>query len=141
MQLAERFLQGMFLLRKSGPQKRIAESMQGEIFVLQCVYQYKGELAPGEISNIMDISSARIAATLNSLEKKGLITRQIDLSDRRRIIVELTPAGEDRAEKHNQFVMEDTATLLGLLGERDATEYVRITERLAELIPKRTEWR
>ncbi|AZS15560.1 MarR family transcriptional regulator [Paenibacillus lutimineralis] len=140
MELAEKYLQSMFLFHKLRPQKRITESMQGELFVLQSVYQHEGEIVPSEISKIMGISSARIAATLNSLEKKGLITRQIDLNDRRRIIIGLTQAGKDMAEKHHEFLMEDTATLLSLLGEDDAVEFVRITSKFAEL-SKDTDWK
>jgi hypothetical protein len=44
------------------------------------------------------------------------------------------------AEKHHQFVMEDTATLLSLLGDDDAVEFVRITSKFAELA-KHTEWK
>lgn len=133
MELAEKLFQNMYLLRKSRPQRKMTESMQGETFVLRYISQHEGSVVPGEISAIMDISSARIAATLNSLEKKGLITRQIDTNDRRRILVRLTQAGKDLAEEHHQSVMEGGARLLSLLGEQDAMEYVRITGRLAEL--------
>ena len=132
--LAEKFLQSMFFVQKSGPQKKIAGSMRGETFVLNYIYLHGGNVVPGEISDTMGISSARIAATLNSLEKKGFITRQIDTNDRRRVLVELTQAGKDTAEQHRQSAVEDTAKMLNLLGEHDAKEYVRITGRLAELI-------
>lgn len=84
----------------------------------------------------MDISSARIAAALNSLDKKGLITRQIDTNDRRRILIELTPAGTDAAEQQSRTILEDTTKMFNLLGEQDAKEYVRITSRLAKLVLK-----
>lgn len=138
--LAEQLLQSMFVFHRSDPQKKIHDSMHGEAFVLQCIYQHAGELVPGEIRDIMDISSARIAATLNSLEKKALITRQIDASDRRRILIALTPAGKEAAEAHQRAVTENAATFLRLLGEHDAMEYVRITKKLAQLIPAHTQW-
>lgn len=134
--LAEKFLHSMFLIQKSGRQKRISESIRGETFVLFYIHEHGGSAVPGEISEIMNISSARIAAALNSLDKKGLITRQIDPSDRRRILVELTQKGKDMAEEHRRFGITDAANMLNLLGENDAHEFVRITAKLANLAQK-----
>ena len=133
VELASEFMQKMYMLRQARPQKQINESMQGEHFVLQFISFHKGYVLPSEISNEMGISSARIAATLNGLERKGLITRQIDISDRRRILVDLTPEGKSLAEAHHKEAIEMITKILSLLGEHDALEYVRITGRFAEL--------
>lgn len=133
-ELALELLQNMQKMKNhAGPQKHIDEAMRGEHFVLQFIAFRKGNVLPSEISVEMGISSARIAATLKGLERKGLITRQIDTSDRRRILVNLTPQGEALAEEHYQKAVERTTKLLSLLGEHDAREYVRIIGRLAEL--------
>lgn len=132
-ELASEFMEKMYLLRQARPQRQIDESMQGEHFVLHLISFHQRSVLPSEISNEMGISSARIAAALNSLERKGLITRQIDLSDRRRILVDLTPEGKALAEEQHQKAMETLTNTLRQLGEQDAREYVRITGRLAEL--------
>ena len=88
---------------------------------------------PREISHEMGISSARIAGTLNGLERKGLITRQIDTSDRRRILVDLTPKGKTLVEERRQEALERVTKMFSKLGEHDAREYVRITAKLAEV--------
>lgn len=137
--LALEFMEKMYLLRQAKPQKQMGKSMQGECFVLQYVAHRNGSVVPGEIRNIMGISSARIAAALNSLERKGLVNRDIDPSDRRRVLVNLTPKGKETAKIHNRELYEKTVKMLHLLGEEDAREYVRITGRLAELLPKMKE--
>jgi DNA-binding MarR family transcriptional regulator len=91
---------------------------------------------PSEISNEVGISTARVAATLNSLESKGWVTRKIDVNDRRRILVEMTPEGKEQVEKHFQMIMNTTTNMLEYLGEHDANEYVRIMKRLAERRPE-----
>ncbi len=133
-ELAAELLRGMFALSKSRPHKQVNRSMQGEPLVLQYIALQEGAVLPSEISSTMGISSARIAATLNSLESKGLITRRIDLSDRRRILVDLTPDGRVQAEKHYQMVLKNVAGMLSALGEHDAKEYVRIVGRLSTII-------
>jgi DNA-binding MarR family transcriptional regulator len=108
--------------------------MQGESFVLHYILHHEDSVLPSEICKIMGISSARIAAALNGLESKGVITRRIDTSDRRRILVDLTPKGKAMAEEQRQEMLENTSKMLSFLGEDDAKEYVRLTGKLAEYI-------
>jgi len=131
--LAAKLLDSMQALHRARPQKHINESLHGEAFVLRFIAQHGGDVLPGEISGEMGVSSARIAAALNSLESKSLITRQIDLSDRRKILVGITPEGKALARQQQQAVIAGTSKMLALLGERDALEYVRITSKLAEI--------
>lgn len=134
--LAYEFMETMHRLRKFGPQKKISESMHGEAFVLSYIARHEGNVIPSEISNEIGISTARVAATLNSLESKGLISRSIDVNDRRRILVELTPRGKKQDEEHVRMIMMTTTNMLKYLGEHDAKEYVRIMGRLAERRPE-----
>jgi len=132
--LAAEMLEKMQSLRKASPQKFIDEALHGEAFVLHIITRCGGAVQPSEISSEMNVSSARVAQTLNSIEKKGWITRQIDLNDRRRILVRLTPEGKIAAENQYRKVTGLAAKMLSALGEEDAKEYIRITGKLAEII-------
>lgn len=134
--LASEFMEKMHLLKKAKPHHQFNESFHGEAFVIQYLSHRNCSVLPSEISQAMGTSTARIAAALNSLEKKGLITRQIDLSDRRRILVDITAAGKDLAKERHQEILERTSKLLSLLGEDDAKEFVRLTSKLVENIHK-----
>lgn len=136
LELAQQFLYDSYLFRKQSQQKKIDENMQGEPFAALYVLRQGGSVSPSEISTVMNISSARVAAVLNSLEHKELITRKIDSSDRRKILINLTEKGRALAEERYQKAVNSTARLLKMLGEDDAKELVRITKRLAELAPK-----
>lgn len=131
--LAEQFLMNTFELNKQKHQQVMDESMKGEHFVLYYLYNLNNNAVPSEISEIMGVSSARIAAVLNKLENKGLITREIDLKDRRRILVKLSTEGNKKAKEQRQLVMDKTIEVLKLLGKEDAKEFVRITSKLANL--------
>ena len=131
--LADEFMRLMPLFRKFKPQQEINESMHGEAFALHHIAQRGEQIIPSEISSAMEISGARIAATLNSLENKGYITRQIDPSDRRRILVTLTEKGREREEEYRKRLSEIIEKMLMQLGEHDAREYIRITGKMAEL--------
>ena len=129
--LAVEFFKSLHALRKTRPQQHISESLRGETFALQFIALHEGPVLPGEISDEMGISSARIAATLNSLERKGLVTRRIDSDDRRRILVELTSEGVAQTQAHGHELLANIMQMLSTLSEEDAREYVRITSVLA----------
>lgn len=135
VKLAKQFLQNSLELNKRGHQKAIGKSMEGERFVLFYVFHHGGTVLPSDISNEMGISTARVAVILNKLEDKHLILRTIDLSDRRRILVELTDKGKETAQVQSQMVIDMIVHMLKLLGSQDASDLVRIIGKLAKLAP------
>ena len=132
--LANTMLNRMSELNKTRPQRSINEGMRGEGFVLQYVIHRGGSVLPSEISNFMGISTARAAAALNSLERKGLVTRRIDPADRRRILVDLTQKGHEFAHDKQEHMLHHTVQMLQRLGEQDAIDFVRILEHVATIM-------
>ena len=132
-QLAEQLLENMILANRSKLLTQLSKIIHGETFALRMI-AINSSITPGDISKAAGTSPARIAAELNNLEHKGLITREIDPHNRRRILVHLTAEGEKAAEKNHGEVIGAAVTLLEQLGERDAREYVRIVGRLGELL-------
>ena len=133
-ELAEQFLNNLFRFRSHQQQKIVDGTMQGEPFALLYILKSGRIVLPSEISQKMNISTARVAAMLNNLENKGYITRTTDSGDRRRTLVDLTPAGIALAEGLEQQNIDLTARMLALLGGHDAVELVRIMGRLPDLL-------
>ena len=78
------------------------------------------------------MTTSRVAAVLGSLEKKGLLERENDAVDRRRVLVSLTQAGEALCEKRKAHFKSKIALLLSMLGD-DAPEFVRLLGRVFEI--------
>ena len=131
--LAEMLVDQTELLFRHGPHKQIGKSACGESFVLRCLARSKTPLLPSDLSEQIHTSTARIAVVLNALEKKGMITRTIDLADRRRILVSLTDAGKAHTAEIRIQLQENMKHLLEELGEQDAREYLRITKRMLQI--------
>ena len=49
---------------------------------------------PKELSDVLETLPPAVSAMLSELEQKGLVKRTLDPSDRRRVMLELTPEGE-----------------------------------------------
>ena len=50
---------------------------------------------PGEVADVLKVSRTNVTGILDRLESDGLITRSIDLTDRRSFTLELTDAGRE----------------------------------------------
>ena len=136
-ELAKELMRGMRKVSKP-KHKFFSDGMGGESFALHFIEQ-RGEVLPKDISDAMGVSTARVAAALNDLEDKGLITREIDKEDRRRIIVRVTDKGRQlSAELMGEFLLK-METILKCLGEDDAKEFVRIMGRIGRILNKETE--
>lgn len=134
--LALEFLEAMSQVHGRNTQKQVNDSLNGENFVLMYISEHEGNVIPSDISNAMGTTAARIAAALNSLEGKGLVSRRIDTEDRRRILVDLTDAGRERVQQQNQLRIDFTTNMMEYLGEEDARAYIRIMKKLADRKPE-----
>ena len=128
--LSKEFLQVMYQHYQAHVGQRLNNAVHGEDFAIQYIALHDDVAVPSDIENAMSVSSARIATILGKLEDKGWITRRIDAKDRRRTILKLTKAGEERAKKSEQELLDLVENILKRLGEEDAKHYVRIMGKL-----------
>ena len=130
-ELARELLENMPKFSKAPMQKNADRFVRGEMPALVFL-SYHSAASPGEISDELNISTARTAKLLATLASKGFITRVPDDKDKRKICVKLTDAGSFHIEAHKTHVLESASEMLKDLGEKDAVEYVRITKRIVE---------
>ena len=112
---------------------RFSAIMCGEMAVMRLLHSgAKQKMTAGELSSRLGMTTSRGAAVLGSLEKKGLLERENDEVDRRRVLVSLTQAGDAFCEKRRQHFMKKISMLLSMLGD-DAPEFVRLLGRVFEI--------
>jgi DNA-binding MarR family transcriptional regulator len=64
---------------------------------LRCLdWLTEGSMSAGELTEATGLSSAATTTLLDRLERKGYVRRVRDTMDRRKVLVELTPEGEER---------------------------------------------
>ena len=131
--LTQEVFQHMALFFRTATQRRLSQISHGEFFVLNYLLEHGGEALPGAMSSAMEVSSARTAAVLNSLERKGDILRTPDQSDHRRIQVRLTETGKRRVVAVHESAQEGLKALLIKLGDEDAAEFLRLLKQLVAL--------
>ena len=105
----------------------------GEQRLLGYLYCREEAVSAGTLSRVLNISTARVAKLLGTLEEKGAVCREADPKDRRRIRVLLTPEGQRMVRAVHTHMVGHLARLFEALGEQDAREYIRLCGRVAEL--------
>lgn len=112
-----------------GQPRNLRSVTKGEMGVLGCLIylEHQGRtVAPGDLAEALNLTTARIANALKNLEHKGYIERQVNPNDRRGIVVSITPEGR---HFHDEQYAQGMAMVQGLadyLGPRDAAELVRL---------------
>ena len=117
------------------PQDKVSKSIRGEMAVLRLLDHEKRMMTAGDISRVSGMKTPRIAAVLNSLEKKKLIERCTDEQDRRKVMVFLTEKGSSFCCQRKEEAVAHMTQILIRFGEEDAPEYVRLMKRLHEILP------
>ena len=129
-----RELQFIARVVRRGPSKKLQEISEGEMAMLGYLVYEEDETTPTELSSQLDLSTARVANTLNSLEKKGYVERIHDSVDRRKVIVHLTDKGKNTFREKEAQANLEMQEILDMLGEGDAQAFLRIMGRIREFM-------
>ena len=133
--LARELMHSFDTRKKAPPHEEISAAMRGEMAVLRLLSKETAPMTAGDISRRLRMTTSRIAAVLGSLEKKGMILRKADSSDKRRVQVVLTDKGSAFCRRKKEQALNDLTHLLTQLGEEDARHFVRIMGRIHQFTP------
>lgn len=129
--LMRKMVRSLVVLRFSDFSQMVSETIKGEGFILGYLY-HNSSAQPGDISRMMQASTAYVAKLLRGMEEKGLIFRRKDPEDKRKILIGLTDKGRDEAAKMEDAVQKGMISFLKSLGDQDAQTFVRILSGIAE---------
>ena len=107
---------------------------KGEIGVLSYLSFDKDGVTAGELSEYLNVSTARTASILNSLENKEYINRNEDNIDKRKIVVNITGKGKELALKTKKDLIEKITFIIDSLEEDEIKEYLRILIKIKKIL-------
>jgi len=91
---------------------------------------HHGSVSAGELARTLHIHPSSLTGMLRRLERAGLLRRQRDLVDRRRVVLTLTASGK-RLNARRQGTVE---AIVERALEAATTEQVRAAERMLQLL-------
>ena len=128
-QLAEELLTALDEHRHMPPEP-VSGTIRGEMAVLRLLSCEESGKSAGAIADMLHMTTSRIAAVLNSLEKKDMIKRNANPADKRRVLVELTEKGRSTCMKRRSEAKAHLTQLLMRVSQEDAQAFVRISRQL-----------
>lgn len=112
------------------------EFNRGEVGVLSYLAFDKDEVSSGELSEKLNVTTARIASILNSLENKGFIKRKTDKLDKRKTLVTITNKGKTLAQDTKQEIINKIIKVIKEIGLEEIKEYMRIVLKIRNVLSK-----
>ena len=88
------------------------------------------ELTPGQLLRSTMVTSGAMTNRLDRLEARGLVTRTPSRTDRRVVLVALTPAGHQLINRAVEAHVANEHTILTGLTDRQRLELARLLQRL-----------
>lgn len=112
------------------------EFNRGEVGVLGYLAFDKDEATAGELSEKLNVTTARIASILNSLENKEYIKRKEDNLDKRKTLVSITTKGKELANITKREIIEKIIIVVEEVGYDEIKDYVRIALKIRDVLDK-----
>lgn len=129
---AEREFFRLMVENRHGAFRKIEKSNQGETVVIKFLDLLGKPTSPKHLAESLNLSSARIAVLLGSLEKKGQIVRDMDPEDRRRINVSLTKCGKKAANAEKKQMHDKIIHIFNQMGEEDTKKFVELMTKFVD---------
>lgn len=108
----------------------IHDGFTGMYFVLKVLSDADGDISAGNISEVLNVTTARTAVLLSTLEKKGFITKSKSSEDARKTIVRITESGEAALEERRVLLFGMVDSLLGKLSKGEIKDLYKILQKL-----------
>lgn len=80
------------------------------------------DATPSRLAESVGVTKASMTGRLDRLERAGLVIRETDRSNRRRVLVRPTPAGRNAWDKHVHAGMRREREILGALTRRELVQ-------------------
>ena len=94
----------------------------------------KGQVSITELAELLNVSAPSASTMVERLVEKGVLVREPDPADRRRVIVTVTPEMAAISEKIEKEIFSAFVDLVEKLGPELAEDWSRITRRITAIL-------
>ena len=108
----------------------LIESLRGENAVLTWLVRQQEDVHPGDLAEKLSLVPGRMTDILKTLEKKGMIRRERDPEDRRRVLVRITPKGARSVTERREQIRAQYSGLYEALGLDDTVKLIELLHKV-----------
>ena len=114
--------------------ERISETTKGIAAVLGYLYETGETVTAGQISKVMNVSTARVAVLLKKMENKGLIIKETGTNDARTTVVRLSELGIKNAERLHNEIYSQISRMIDSIGMERLMEFIAVSKEIRSII-------
>lgn len=92
----------------------------------------RGAMPPSELGERLIVTRATVTGVVDSLERRGFVRRIPHPSDRRRLLVEITPAGLDVVQQVRSTIHRAEKAWLGAISDAELRTYIELLHRIQD---------
>lgn len=134
---AKEYLERFYAVRPKKFFKRLDDCEHGLFVILRMLNRATGEIVAGDIADALNMSTPRVAAALNALERKGYAVRAESQTDRRKTVVRITDEGRRAVQASEDMVLGLVEHILQSVGEADLDEFIRVSGKINAALDER----
>lgn len=109
---------------------------QGESGVLLYLLNVNSNVSQSELSEKLGVTMPRIVAVINTLQKKELIEKNVDSTDKRKSIISITNKGKDNIIKKKKDAIKFIENVIKELDEQEIEQYIAISKKIERISNK-----
>jgi len=94
-----------------------------------------GSMSPSELGDRLIVTRATVTGLLDSLERRGFVHRSANPSDRRGLLVEITPAGLTVVQELRALVHRHEKAWMSALTDVELQTYIGLLHRIQDSLP------
>lgn len=97
------------------------------------------QMSPSELGERLIVTRATVTGLVDSLERRRLATRTANPSDRRSVIVAITPAGLTVAQQVRELIHRTEKGWMSALTEEELATYIGLLHRIQTSVEASTD--
>ncbi len=110
--------------------KLMETAYKGKLMILKVLACDNKEYTAGDLAKVLNVSTARIATAINSLESKGYVVRNRPAHDGRKVIIAITDTGVQALQKYSSAVNVTMQDLFGRLTDEELKTFILLCKKL-----------
>lgn len=91
-------------------------------------------VSAGEISEYTNVSTARVAVLLKKMEDKGLITKEADPADKRRVLVSITEQGRNVFFEKQKEIIYYSSAIIEHFGKDRILDFIESCKEIKDVV-------
>jgi DNA-binding MarR family transcriptional regulator len=94
----------------------------------------EGRSMPSALAGLLGVTAGNVTQVITALESKGLVKREADPTDRRRVLISLTADGVRSLDEATRAYEEAYSKIIGEIGEAECDRFTSLLEKSASML-------